>query len=91
MISEHKVTLVLSIGLKPYVCNKRGAAVRRPPTARRESPTARDTRHRENFRNNCKNGVSFKTLLNKLIVFKMVCHLMSFFKERVYVYICVYI
>ena len=39
MISEHKVTLVLSTGLKPEVCNKRGTAVRRPPTARRERPT----------------------------------------------------
>ena len=47
MILEHKVTLVLSIGLKPEVCNKRGTAVRRPPTARRESPTARDTWPRE--------------------------------------------
>ena len=62
MISEHKVTLVLSIGLKPEVCNKRGTAVRRPPTARRESPTARDTQHRENFRNNCKNALSLKIL-----------------------------
>ena len=59
MISEHKVTRVLNRGLKPEVCNKRGTAVRRPPTTRRERPTARDTRHRENFRNNCKNGVSF--------------------------------
>ena len=41
------------------MCNKRGTAVRRPPTARRENPTVRDTWHRENFRNNCKNGVSF--------------------------------
>ena len=89
MISEHKVTLVLSIGLKPYVCNKRGAAVRRPPTARRESPTARDTWHRENFRNNFKYEVPFKILLNKSVIFKMVCHLMSFFKERVYIYICI--
>ena len=86
MISEHKVTLVLSTGLKPEVCNKRGTAVRRPPTARRERPTARDTRHREKFQNNFKNGVSFKILLNKLIIFKINCHLMSFFKERIYVY-----
>ena len=87
MISEHKVTLVLNRGLKPKVCNKRSTAVTRPPTARRESPTARDTRHRENFRNNFKYGVSFTILLNKLIVLKMDCHLTSTFKERVYIYI----
>ena len=86
MISAHKVTLVLSTGLKPEVCNKRGTAVRRPPTARRESPTARDTRHRENFRNNFKYEVPFKIFLNKLTIFKMDCHLISFFKERIYVY-----
>ena len=45
-------------GTKPEVGNKRSTAVRRPPTARRESPTARDTRHRENFRNDFNNGVS---------------------------------
>ena len=91
MISEHKVVLVLNRGQKPEVCNKRGTAMRRPPTARRDSPTARGTWHREKFRNNFKNGVSFKILLNKLIIFKMICHLMSFFKEKVYVYICIYI
>ena len=58
MILEHEVTLVLNRRLKPEVGNKRGTAVRSPPTARRESPTARDTRHRENFRNNFNNGVS---------------------------------
>ena len=85
MISEHKVTLVLNRGLKPEVLNKRGTAVRRPPTTRRENPTARDTWHRETFRNNFKNGVSFKILLNKLILFKMDCHLTSTFKERLYI------
>ena len=54
-----------------------------------ERPTARDTRHRENFRNNFKNEVSFKILLNKSVIFKMNCHLISFFKERVYIYIYV--
>ena len=86
MISEHKVTLVLNRGLKPEVLNKRGTAVRRPPTTRREGPTVRDTWHKENCRNNFKNGVSFKILLNKSVIFKMNCHLMSFFKERVYMY-----
>ena len=38
MISEHKVSLVLNRGLKPEVCNKRGTAVRRPPTARKKDP-----------------------------------------------------
>ena len=38
MISEHKVTRVLKRGLKLEVCNKRGAAVRRPPTARKKDP-----------------------------------------------------
>ena len=51
-----------------------------------ESPTARDTRHRENFRINFKYEVPFKIFLNKLTIFKMDCHLISFFKERIYVY-----
>ena len=62
MILEHKVTLVLSIGLKPKVCNKSSTAVRRPPMARRESPTVRDTQHSENF------GITLK----------IECHLKSF-------------
>ena len=68
MISEHKVTLVLNRGLKPEVCNKRGTAMRSLPTARRERPTVRDTRHRETFRNNFKYGVSFKIQFK--IIFK---------------------
>ena len=47
MILKHKVTLLLSRGLKPEVCNKSSTAMRRPPTARRESPTVRGTQHRE--------------------------------------------
>ena len=58
MILEHKVTLVLTIGLKPEVCHKSSTAMRGPPTARRESPTIRGIPHREKFRNNFKNGVS---------------------------------
>ena len=65
MILEHKVTLVLSIGLKPEVCNKRSTAMRRPPTGRRERPTVTDTQHREKFKHNFKYG----------------CHLKSFFKK----------
>ena len=57
MILEHEVTLVLNRRLKPEVGNKRGTAMRRPPTVRRESPTATNTQHRENFRNNFNNGV----------------------------------
>ena len=49
LISEHKVTRVLIRGLNSEVSNKRSAAVRRPPTARRESPTGRDTQYRESF------------------------------------------
>ena len=70
MTLKHKVTLVLNRGLKPEVCNKRSTAMRSPPTARRENPTATNTQHREKFRNNFNNGVS-------LILF--------FFKKEIYV------
>ena len=62
MISEHKVTRVLNRGLKPEVCNKRGTAMRRPPTARRERPTV---------------GILGTGKISEITV-KMHCHLKSF-------------
>ena len=61
MILEHKVTLVLSIGLKPEVYNKRSTAMRRAPTGRRERPTVTDTQHRQKFKLNSKYGCHLKS------------------------------
>ena len=66
MILEHKVTLVLSIGLKPKVCNKSNTAMRRPPTARRERSTVTDTQHRETFKHNFKYGCRLKSFFKKI-------------------------
>ena len=62
LILEHWVTLVLNSGLKPEVCNERNTAMRRPPTAMRESPTARNTQYRGKFKLNFNNGVSLNIL-----------------------------